>query len=126
MEANNVLLAQQAYDAAHTALHYIDDIKEDISAIKKEEKAIYSIASDLKLLTQTVAEMQENLGAIQNEQKQLNDKIDSIEQRPYQEYLDTKKEFKRSTISNIVKLFFEAVASIGGTIAVLYITGVIK
>lgn len=64
--------------------HRIDDCEMEIKEIKAEQKAIYKIASSVETLAASISDLQTDIKEVKNGQKQLNEKVNTLENRPAQ------------------------------------------
>lgn len=126
---NEVIIKQlqETTDRAKSNTRQIDEIKEEVREIKKEQKAIYDIASSVKIMSESMANIKEDVIAVKesqeqfsqkvkedieevkDSQKELTNKIDNIEQKPYKNW------------SKLKSTIIGGVATAVGTGAIVYL-----
>ena len=126
---NEVIIKQlqETTDRAKSNTRQIDEIKEEVREIKKEQKAIYDIASSVKIMSESMANIKEDVIAVKesqeqfsqkvkedieevkDSQKELTNKIDNIEQKPYKHW------------SKLKSTIIGGVATAVGTGAIIYL-----
>lgn len=126
---NEVIIKQlqETTDRAKSNTRQIDEIKEEVREIKKEQKAIYDIASSVKIMSESMANIKEDVIAVKesqeqfsqkvkedieevkDSQKELTNKIDNIEQKPYKNW------------SKLKSTIIGGVATAVGTGAIIYL-----
>ena len=118
---------QETTDRAKSNTHQIDEIKEEVKEIRNEQKAIYDIASSVKIMSESMAnikddviavkesqeqfsqKVKEDIEEVKDSQKELTNKIDNIEQKPYKNW------------SKLKSTIIGGVATAVGTGAIIYL-----
>jgi predicted nucleic acid-binding Zn-ribbon protein len=106
-----------------SAIHQIEEVKEDIKEIKADNKAIYELTSSVKIIAENVSNMKEDIKEIKQSQTDANEKIDKLEKAPYEEYKATKHEFKMGIVGAIGGGLGAAIL---GYIGAMIVNGTIK
>ena len=124
---NFIQILTETTERAKSNTHQISELKDEVREIKKEQKAIYDIASSVKIMSESMANIKEDVIAVKESQeqfsqkvkedieevkesqKELTNKIDNIEQKPYKNWNKLK-----STIIG-------GVATAVGTGAIIYL-----
>ena len=70
--------------------HQIDELKNDISDIKSEQKAIYDINTNIQLMTQTMGLMKTDITEVKKDMGGVKEKVNILENKPAH---DTYKKF---------------------------------
>lgn len=122
-----IQILTETTERAKSNTHQISELKDEVREIKKEQKAIYDIASSVKIMSESMANIKEDVIAVKesqeqfsqkvkedieevkDSQKELTNKIDNIEQKPYKNWNKLK-----STIIG-------GVATAVGTGAIIYL-----
>ena len=122
-----IKILTETAERAKSNTHQIEELKEEVKDLNKEQKAIYDIASSIKVMSSEMVNIRGDITAVKDSQeqfaekvkndieevkdnqKELTDKIDSIEQKPYKDWTKVK-----STI-------ITGVATAIGTSAIIYL-----
>lgn len=122
-----IKILTETAERAKSNTHQIEELKEEVRDLNKEQKAIYDIASSIKVMSsemvnirgdvtavkdsqeQFAQKVKEDIEEVKDNQKELTDKIDGIEQKPYKDWTKVK-----STI-------ITGVATAIGTGAIIYL-----
>lgn len=94
----------------------IEEIKRDIEKIHEENKALYTLTTSVELIAQ---EMTTTKDLIQNMDEQLSnvsDKVEAMERKPYEEYLQAKGEIKTKVIVSVISTIMISLISVLGTL----------
>lgn len=79
----------------------IHDIKEEIADIKENNKAIYDIATSVKLMAQDMTTVKTTVGEVKKEQKETRQEINEI---------------KNNSLTKKAKMFDKAIGAVLGAI----------
>lgn len=93
--------------------HAIEELKESIKEVRSEQKAIYEINANIKLMAQSVASVKEDVSDmkedISNTNKEVKDdigkvkeRISAIESKPDKDTASTYRKYKDTIIAMIV------------------------
>ena len=115
-----IKILTETAERAKSNTYQIEELKEEVKDLNKEQKAIYDIASSIKVMSSEMVNIRGDITAVKDSQeqfaekvkdnqKELTDKIDSIEQKPYKDWTKVK-----STI-------ITGVATAVGTGAIIYL-----
>ena len=62
--------------------HQIDELKNDISDIRSEQKAIYDINTNIQLMTQTMGLMKTDITDVKKDMGGVKEKVNILENKP--------------------------------------------
>lgn len=77
MDNENTKLLIETSERSKSNTHQIEEIKEDVKEIKSEQKAIYDIATSVKLIALSMDTMKDDLAEVKQGQVDLSNKVDN-------------------------------------------------
>jgi vacuolar-type H+-ATPase subunit H len=81
MDEKELVTLTEAVERGKSNSHQIEEIKEEIREIKSEQKAIYDIATSVKLIAQDMTTMKETINDVKEGQSKLEQKIDEVDNK---------------------------------------------
>jgi chromosome segregation ATPase len=125
--------------------HQIEEIKADIKSIKEDQKLMYDLTTSVKVISENLIGMKDDLKEVKQGQVNLSDKIDNqikeiktdvdskvgsvnqkvdaIEKQPYDDYKQTTHDIKIKVIVGVVSTL--AISAIGFLVT-LFANGHVK
>jgi len=85
---------QETKSRCESNSHQIAEIKTEIKAIQEKQDTMHEMNTNIKLIAQGMSDMQSDFGEVRDSQKQLADKVASIENRPSKETYDAWSKIK--------------------------------
>ena len=76
MEEKDLIKLTEVDARSKSNSHQIDELKDEVKEIKKENKAIYELTSSVKLIVQDMATIKDTVNEVKDGQKILEDKMD--------------------------------------------------
>ena len=91
-EKEFVITLTETVERSKSNTHQIDEIKEEIKGIKEDQKSIYKIATSVEVIANNMQNLQASVEDVKNGQERLGQKMDDqiIEVRNEQKNLDAK------------------------------------
>ena len=96
MEEKYMQMIIENNQSVKSAHHRLDKLEDDIGEIKELTIAVKEIAMEMK--------------AMREDQNKMNERLKIIEEKPMQDYEDTKKQVKSKVISFITGIILTAIA----------------
>lgn len=133
MGENDRALLIEVSERGKSNTHQIDELKGEIRELKADNKATLKLATSVEMIARDMSHMREDLSEVKQGQQAMSDKVADqfgavnarvthIEQKPYREYQETKKEIKSKIVSTVLGVVITALLSILGT---MFATGLI-
>lgn len=126
MQDKDLVTLTETSERAKSNTHQIDEIKEEIREIKSEQRAIYDIATSVKLIAQDMGSMKEAINEVKQGQSELSDKVDEQikEVKSSQKTLDNKIDEVKNRPNKWLGIFgsnaFKSAAGVVGTAIATY------
>lgn len=76
MDEKDLIILTETAARSKSNSKQIEEIKDEVKEIRNEQKAIYEIASSVKLIAQDMGFMKESLNEVKRGQKALTEKVD--------------------------------------------------
>jgi uncharacterized coiled-coil DUF342 family protein len=76
MDDKDLITLTEVVERSKSNTHQIEELKDEVKEIRYEQKAIYDIATSVKLIAQDMGAMKESLIEVKQGQKDLTTKMD--------------------------------------------------
>ncbi len=132
-ENDRVLLVETA-ERSKSNTHQIGEIKDDVRELKADSKATLKLATAVEMIARDMSHMREDLTEVKQGQLVMSEKVadqlgavntrvTNIEQKPFRDFQEAKKEIKSKVISTVVGVVVTALLSVLGTIVAAGLLG---
>ena len=126
MGENDRALLIEVSEQGKSNTHQIDELKGEIRELKADAKATLKLATAVEMIALDMSRMREDLSEVKQGQLAMSEKVADqfgavnsrvthIEQKPFREYQETKKEIKSKVVSTVVGVVITALLSVLGT-----------
>ena len=83
--------------------HRLDEVEEDIKALKNENKTLYEMSASIKTLTDGVVSIKEDVAEVKQSQSQIRNELSEVKNAPVK--------IKAGLVDDMGKLIITAVAT---------------
>lgn len=88
----------------------IDNLKTRVTDVEKKQEMLYEMNSNIALIAQSLKQVEGDVGEVKENQKELSDKVSTLENAPAKETLDNIKKIKIAAITAVTTMIATGVA----------------
>lgn len=92
---------QEVKSRGESNSHRIDDLKTEVTELKKKQDAIYEMSNNLTLITKSIQIVERDLSEVKDNQKELSNKVSTLENAPARSSYDSMNKVKLAVITAI-------------------------
>ena len=89
----------------------IGDLKARVVDVEKKQELLYEMNSNIALMAQSLKQVEGDVGEVKENQKELSQKVSTLENAPAQETLSNIKKLKIAAVTAIVTLLATGIAT---------------
>ena len=86
---------------AESNTHQIEELKSSVHHLEEKQDTIYKMSESLSLMAQSLKNVEEDVSDVKQNQKELSNKVSTLENQPSRESLENIKKIKVSVITAI-------------------------
>ena len=101
MTADDARVIQEIKSRAESNTHQIDELKERTSKLETRSEMLYQMNENLALMAQSLKNVETDVNEVKVDQKELSEKVSTLENAPAQDTVAQLKNIKWSIISAI-------------------------
>ena len=102
MTADEAKVVQEIKSRAESNTHQIEEIKERLTKQEARSEVLYQLSENISLMAQSLQQVQGDMTEVKTGQKELSQKVSTLENAPAKEALDNFKKLKIAAISAVV------------------------
>lgn len=95
----------------------IADLRSRVNDVEKKQEMLYEMNSNIALIAQSLKQVEGDVGEVKENQKELSNKVSTLENAPAKETLDNIKKIKIAAITAVATMI--ATGAAGAIIAAL-------
>lgn len=88
----------------------INSLTSRVSNVEKKQEMLYEMNSNIALIAQSLKQMEGDVGEVKINQKELSNKVSTLENAPAKETLDNYKKIKIAAITAVTTMIATGVA----------------
>lgn len=88
----------------------IDNLKTRVTDVEKKQEMLYEMNSNIALIAQSLKQVEGDVGEVKENQKELSDKVSTLENAPANETLNNLKKIKVAAITAVATMIATGVA----------------
>ena len=88
----------------------IADLRSRVNDVEKKQEMLYEMNSNIALIAQSLKRVEGDVGEVKESQKELSDKVSTLENAPAKETLDNIKKIKIAAITAVTTMIATGVA----------------
>ena len=92
---------QEIKSRAESNTHQIEELKTSVHHLEEKQDTIYKMSENLSLMAQSLKNVEEDVSDVKQNQKELSNKVSTLENQPSRESLENIKKIKVSVITAI-------------------------
>lgn len=82
----------------------IADLRSRVNDVEKKQEMLYEMNSNIALIAQSLKQVEGDVGEVKENQKELSDKVSTLENAPAKETLDNIKKIKIAAITAVTTM----------------------
>ena len=82
----------------------IADLRSRVNDVEKKQEMLYEMNSNIALIAQSLKQVEGDVGEVKESQKELSDKVSTLENAPAKETLDNIKKIKIAAITAVATM----------------------
>lgn len=90
----------------------IADLRSRVNDVEKKQEMLYEMNSNIALIAQSLKQVEGDVGEVKENQKELSDKVSTLENAPAKETLNNIKKIKIAAITAIATMIATGVAGV--------------
>lgn len=110
MTAEEVRLMQEIKSRAESNTHQIDELKVRMEKQEAKSETLYQMSENIALMAQSLKQVEGDVGEVKENQKELSNKVSTLENAPANETLDNIKKIKIAAITAVTTMIATGVA----------------
>jgi predicted nuclease with TOPRIM domain len=88
----------------------IADLRSRVNDVEKKQEMLYEMNSNIALIAQSLKQVEGDVGEVKENQKELSNKVSTLENAPAKETLDNIKKIKIAAITAVTTMIATGVA----------------
>lgn len=92
---------QRTESRAESNSHRLDEMKDEISELKRKQDAIYEMSANLSIITRSIQIVENEIKEVKSNQKELSDKVSTLENAPARSSYDSMNKVKLAVITAV-------------------------
>lgn len=88
----------------------IADLRSRVNDVEKKQEMLYEMNSNIALIAQSLKQVEGDVGEVKENQKELSNKVSTLENAPANETLDNIKKIKIAAITAVATMIATGVA----------------
>lgn len=88
----------------------INNLKTRVTDVEKKQEMLYEMNSNIALIAQSLKQVEGDVGEVKENQKELSDKVSTLENAPANETLNNLKKIKVAAITAVATMIATGVA----------------
>lgn len=92
---------QEIKSRAESNTHQIEELKASVHHLEDKQDTIYKMSENLSLMAQSLKNVEEDVSDVKQNQKELSNKVSTLENQPSRESLENIKKVKMAVITAI-------------------------
>ena len=88
----------------------IADLRSRVNDVEKKQEMLYEMNSNIALIAQSLKQVEGDVGEVKENQKELSNKVSTLENAPAKETLDNIKKIKIAAITAVATMIATGVA----------------
>lgn len=105
MTTEEAIMMQEVKSRAESNTHQIDELKERMAKQEARSETLYQMSENIALMAQSLKQVEGDVGEVKENQKELSQKVSTLENAPAKE-----------TIAQINKIKWSVISAIAGAI----------
>lgn len=101
MTAEEARMVQEIKSRCESNTHQINELKERMTKQEERSETLYKMSENIALMAQSFKQMEEDVGEIKESQKDLSQKVSTLENQPAKETVAKMNSVKWSVISAV-------------------------
>jgi predicted nuclease with TOPRIM domain len=110
MTAEEVRVMQEIKSRAESNTHQIDELKVRMEKQEAKSETLYQMSENIALMAQSLKQVEGDVGEVKENQKELSDKVSTLENAPANETLNNLKKIKVAAITAVATMIATGVA----------------
>lgn len=90
----------------------ISNLQSRVSDVEKKQEMLYEMNSNIALIAQSLKQVEGDVGEVKENQKELSDKVSTLENAPARETLNNIKKIKIAAITAIATMIATGIAGV--------------
>ena len=90
----------------------IADLRSRVNDVEKKQEMLYEMNSNIALIAQSLKQVEGDVGEVKENQKELSNKVSTLENAPAKETLDNIKKIKIAAITAIATMIATGIAGV--------------
>ena len=90
----------------------IADLRSRVNDVEKKQEMLYEMNSNIALIAQSLKQVEGDVGEVKESQRELSDKVSTLENAPAKETLNNIKKIKIAAITAITTMIATGVAGV--------------
>lgn len=96
----------------HSNTQTISNLQSRVSDVEKKQEMLYEMNSNIALIAQSLKQVEGDVGEVKESQKELSDKVSTLENAPANETLNNLKKIKVATITAVATMIATGIAGV--------------
>lgn len=88
----------------------IADLRSRVNDVEKKQEMLYEMNSNIALIAQSLKQVEGDVGEVKENQKELSDKVSTLENAPANETLNNLKKIKVAAITAVATMIATGIA----------------
>lgn len=110
MTAEEVRVMQEIKSRAESNTHQIDELKVRMEKQEAKSETLYQMSENIALMAQSLKQVEGDVGEVKENQKELSDKVSTLENAPANETLNNLKKIKVAAITAVATMIATGIA----------------
>ena len=94
----------------HSNAQTISNLQSRVNDVEKKQEMLYEMNSNIALIAQSLKQVEGDVGEVKENQKELSNKVSTLENAPAKETLDNIKKIKIAAITAVATMIATGVA----------------